>query len=365
MSNIYKGLALLLVLGLQAMTGVVPMAILGLLLIVALWVYREKYANHTLIIAIEYLLVLAVSALNPLTLILSSPLAFDLAARGLSLYIVLLVPAGLIYLQGEYLLAYGLLLIYSALSGYLSYTLQKKAASFREVYDSERRNRYSLEEAKSRLMHSAREAAHLAEMRERNRIARDIHDHVGHNLAGILLQMQVIEKLTKKDPEKARELLAQSISGLADAVKLIRETVHNLKPREQLGLDYIENIISMFKFCEVDFKHHGDIAVISASHTEIISSIIKEALTNAARHSNASFVEIELDVRERIVRLFIQDNGSGCGDIKEGMGISGMKERVRNAAGSLTINATDGFSIVCVLPREEKEGGAALEGADR
>ena len=100
----------------------------------------------------------------------------------------------------------------------------------------------------------------------------------------------------------------------------------------------------------MDFQHWGDLSQLSPSHAEMISAILKEALTNASRHSQATRVVVNREVRDNIVRLLIRDNGVGCEKIKEGMGLSGMRERVSNLG-----KLRDGFMIVAILPREEGE----------
>jgi len=85
--------------------------------------------------------------------------------------------------------------------------LLERKTTYQQAYDRERQTRYALEETKAKLLQAARKTAHLAEIRERNRIAREIHDSVGHKLAGILLLLQATAKVQGKDPEKAQGLL--------------------------------------------------------------------------------------------------------------------------------------------------------------
>lgn len=366
MGYVFKGLALLLVVALQAAGGTAAaLEIIGLLAVTALWIYREKYLRSPLSLLAEYPLLLLLSYHNPSFVVLFSAIAFDLATGGMYWYIGALMPPAVLLSGGEQMAAYVVFLALSGLSGHLYRVVRQKEFSFRQVYDRERTIRYSLEEANTRLLTAASEAAHLAEMRERNRIARDIHDHVGHNLAGILLQLQVVQKLRGSDPDRADQLLQQAIDSLSQSLHLLRDTVHNLKPREKLGLDYIRKVIENFRFCPVHFSHSGDFDSLSATHTAIITSVLKEALTNAARHSGATEMEISVDVRERIIRLFIKDNGRGCKTIREGLGISGMKERVQNAGGTVSISSRDGFMIVCILPRKGSTGGEDFEGPNR
>lgn len=357
MGVIFKLTALLLVLGLQVLgTTADALGVIGLLLLCGAWILREKYFNSLYLLWGEYGLIFLLSFLDFNNLILNSVLGYDLASYGKSKMLPLLLVAGLYHLRGEHLVVYIIILALSGFCGYLRCMLDKKEDSFKEIYDQERSIRYSLEETKARLMASSREAVSLAEIKERNRIARDIHDHIGHSLAGILLQLQAGIKSLGRDEDKAKELLNKSVVGLADSLDLLRDTVHNIKPRERIGLEYLNSVMANFQFCPVEFAHKGDVSTLWASHTEIISSILKEGLTNASRYSKATKVEVCLDIRESIVRFSIKDNGIGCNQIREGLGISGMKERVGNAGGTISFSSSDGFMIVCVLPRDKGRG---------
>ncbi|MFD0714103.1 sensor histidine kinase [Paenibacillus sp. GCM10027626] len=248
----------------------------------------------------------------------------------------------------------------------LAYVIRKsseEASRFTSTLDNERRLRYELEQAKAQLLHASKEIAGITEVKERNRIAREIHDSVGHNLAGTLIQLQAAYKIHGKDTEKAMSMISKSIDGLAHAVDLLRDTVHNIKPRESLGADYFRSMIGNYRFCPVDLKLSGDFNTIPPAHLELLSATIKEALTNTARYSFATMVNVTIDANENFTRLYVKDNGRGCENIKEGLGLSGMKERARNLGGNLSIHATDGFMIVCVIPRQE--GGEIVEIANR
>lgn len=360
MGYVVKGLAMLLVIVLLVLTTpvLIPFQVVALLILAALFIYRERYQNLPLLLIPEALIIWLLARENPAYLVLYTVTAYDLASLGHYYLAPLPVLPGFFFLTGPILAGFSALVAFAGISGFQGRTLKQRALASQEVYDRERRIRYSLEEAKGRLTQAAREAAHLAEIRERNRIAREIHDHVGHSLTGVLLQLQVIRKTIPQDPAAAQDLLQNSITTLAQSVELIRDTVHNIKPNTTLGLNYIQQIIENFKFCPVTFEPRGDFNSLSASHLEILSSIIKEALTNASRYSQASLIQIKLEARANILRLLIKDNGRGCAKIKEGMGLSGMRERVQNAGGTFSFTGSNGFMIVCVLPREDYQGGA-------
>lgn len=237
-----------------------------------------------------------------------------------------------------------------AIIAYLLKGIKNKQNEFRNTIDNERRLRYELEKTKAELLKSSMEAVHIAEVKERNRIARNIHDNVGHSIAGIFMQLQVVKKLYGKDDEKVEKILAQSINGLSNSLKVLRDTVHNIKPNENIGIEYIEKIIKDFVFCKVKFNYSGDTSLISAVNMEIITTNIKEALTNVSKYSRATKVEIKLDLNEKYIRLFIKDNGIGAPNMRYGLGLSGMEERVKNVGGNISISSENGFLIVCILP---------------
>ena len=329
----------------------------GLLILTAAYVVRTRYRNSLLLTGGEGILVIYLSGINPLHLAFLGVTAHDLAVRKMApLALVMVLPGGY-FLNHQWLLGYGLLLAVCTYAGLIQRQLDDARSTYLKAYDQERKNRYMLEETKNKLIQAAGETAHLAEIRERNRIAREIHDSIGHDLAGNLLQLQAAEKIMDRDPVKTRELIRKTVKGLAGSVELLRNTVHNIRPRQTLGWSHFEQIIDNFQYCPVDFTHQGSFALLTSHQVEILTAILKESLTNTARHSDATRMTVTLEVREKIIRLCVQDNGSGSVPVREGMGISGMRERVHHAGGSFSVNSRNGFMIVCILPREEERGG--------
>lgn len=236
---------------------------------------------------------------------------------------------------------------------------EDKETDYKNRLDEERRLRYELEETKAKLLNASRDIAHLTEVRERNRIAREIHDNVGHSIAGILIQLQAAGKLLESDRKKSGIILEKSINRLSETLTLLRDTVYNLKPKQTGGVQYLKSIIDNFGFCPVDFLFSGDGEDVTPGQWELSASIIKEALTNAAKHSKATKLTVAIAVNAETLNLDIQDNGIGCAQLKEGLGLSGMKERVFNLGGTLSISSGDGFRIVCDLPATRREGGGS------
>ena len=215
--------------------------------------------------------------------------------------------------------------------------------------DKERSRRLKLEAQADQSTKDSISAARLAEMTERARIAQNIHDHVGHEMHGALIALQTAKKLYEKDDPRTVELLSQSLSRLESASATLRETVHNLRPAYTIGPDTLVEICKSFAFCPVQITKSGDLS--NLAHWELLTANLKELLTNTAKHSNATDITVTLSGNEKYVRLTVKDNGTITKKTSQGLGLSGMKDRVHMAGGSLTISENSGFQVVCVLPK--------------
>ncbi len=338
--------------------------IVALLIVIAINIFKERYFNSILTELISFAAIAAGVMLEPVFGILFCIPVFDLVFEKAYVWVITVIAASIyfLYADNSFILVMLCMCLCSAAAFVLRH-LEEKEQKYRTILDEERRLRYELEQAKARLVNSSRETVYLAEIKERNRIAREIHDNVGHSIAGILMQLQASYKLYGKEDAKSKEILKKSIEGLSASLNVLRDTVYNIKPQETLGVEHIKNIIREFGFCPVEFTFSGNFSMVSAGHLEILYTNIKEALTNAYRHSQASKVEVAIDINDKYIRLYIKDNGIGCKNIKEGLGLSGMKERVWNAGGTISINKDNGFLIVCLIPRDGSGGSGVLEGS--
>ena len=218
----------------------------------------------------------------------------------------------------------------------------------RREYD-ERTQRLDLESLIADSSQDSQNAARLAELTERTRIAQDLHDHVGHEMHGALIAMQTAKKLHDKDDPRTGDLITQSLERLESASATLRETVHNLRPAQTISAETLGEICSGFKYCPVSFSKSGDLTGVM--HWELLASSLKELLTNIAKHSRATAADVRVDGNKDYVRLTVKDNGRAVKKPALGLGLTGMKDRVRMAGGTLTVNAGDGFWVVCVLPK--------------
>ena len=344
---------LLIILGFVVTTETVenpvPLLILGLVLLQLVY---EKYLSHKGFLALQVLILLYGVSIAPYMVLLFPLWVYDMVQikQVWGLFIPVVLGIYLENLEGFWILL--LLVSITAFASYGISTLLEKEQGLQQSFDEERRLRYQLEKQKMDLIQSNKKVQALTEAAERNRIAGEIHDNVGHEIAGVLMQLEVGEKLLERDPELSKRSISQAREKLANTLILLRNTVHNLKPKEKSGLQYLKEIIRDFEYGTIHFEHFGDFNRVSSLQYEVLGSNLKEALTNIQKYSGAENIVIKIEVMERLIRLYIKDDGIGCKtpSFNLGMGLKGMKERVENLGGHLSVDGKDGFLVVTILP---------------
>ncbi|KOA18203.1 sensor histidine kinase DesK [Clostridium homopropionicum DSM 5847] len=195
---------------------------------------------------------------------------------------------------------------------------------------------------------------YTSQIEERNKIAQEIHDNIGHTISGSLMQLEAVKLIMTKDEEKARGMLQNTIDILREGMESIRSTLRNIKPpMQQLGINKLKLIVSEFQLSsgmKVILIYDNKIEKIAHQHWKVINDNTKEALTNSIKYSKASKIEIKIEVLNRLVKVEVKDDGNGNLNIKKGLGILGMEERCENINGKLVVDGSDGFSIIMLLP---------------
>ncbi len=229
--------------------------------------------------------------------------------------------------------------------------------SFREeskkLRDTSRENELLNAEKTRRLIEKQDTEIHMATLKERNRIAREIHDNVGHLLTRSILQIGAIKTINRSP------ILNEPLDGLHEtlnaAMSNIRTSVHDLHD-ESLNLESAVRELSE-SAGELDITLHYDMEpIVPRDIKYCFLSIIKEAVNNTLRHGNATKMQITIQEHPAFYRLFIQDNGSGTvRGGKEGIGLTNMRDRVRKLDGNIRISSDDGFQILVSILKERRE----------
>ena len=206
--------------------------------------------------------------------------------------------------------------------------------------------------ARAELKRSALQAENQI-LEERASLSQTLHDKLGHNINGSIYQLEGVKILMDKDPEKAGQMVQAVIDQLRTGMDEIRAILRKERPdKKDLAL------LQLYKLCEdcnnkgveTDFQREGDISQISDGMWEVILDNAFEAVSNAMKYARCRHIDIRLLVMNKMVRCSISDDGVGCKEIKDGMGISGMRRRVRAAGGTLDFETEAGFTVTMLLP---------------
>ncbi|HHP7231473.1 MAG TPA: sensor histidine kinase [Xenococcaceae cyanobacterium] len=227
----------------------------------------------------------------------------------------------------------------------------------------ERQMRQQLTTAHEQLQQYAQKIEELAAVQERNRIARDIHDSLGHALTSLNIQMQTALKLWEKEPVKARSFLTQAQDLGKIAMQEVRQSVSTLRedaPEEKPLETKIETLIDDFRkgtglaIC-TSISRCGSIPLPIA---KTVYRIVQEALTNIFKYAQATEVQIQLSKTPEWVHLSIEDNGKGFDPNQNsaGFGLQGMKERVVTLQGQFQLKTSPGkgCSIEVAIPTSDE-----------
>lgn len=194
----------------------------------------------------------------------------------------------------------------------------------------------------------------LTVVEERNRIARDLHDTLGHNMTALIMQLQMAEHLMKEDASKAEGLLQSSTRTAKESLEGIRAVVETLRgPESALApADAIKRLVGDFSVktgIDIRLDIEGDAGVKASAANTALYHIIQEAITNAARHGKATRIAVGLAYSPDSVSFTVEDNGTGPESIKEGYGLKGIKERVEAFGGQVSYEMGEGFCIKGML----------------
>ena len=235
--------------------------------------------------------------------------------------------------------------------------------NFRQSRDDSEEHALLLSEKNKALLEKQDYEIYAATLRERNRIAREIHDNVGHVLSRSILMTAACKTINKNgalDP-----LLGNLEESLNGAMNSIRSSVHDLHDDAVNLEDAIKGLVKDFSFCPVTLTYDMSRQVPREVKYSLIS-ITKEGLSNVMRHSNADSVNILLREHPALYQLCIEDNGtlgSKIPDIQTdadsnkmetvsgGMGLSNIRDRVKALGGTVQITQEKGFRIFVTIPK--------------
>ncbi|MDG1418777.1 MAG: sensor histidine kinase [Maricaulis sp.] len=196
----------------------------------------------------------------------------------------------------------------------------------------------------------------LAAIAERERIARDLHDLLGHTLTMVAVKSQVAEKFLTTEPERAAREIREIRDASRGALQDVRKAVANM------GGTTLEEEIAhaghAFNAAGINFTVEGDIPDLDARRSQVLGLAVRETSTNIIRHSGARQACLQLQHDGQAVVVEMQDDGDG-GSIDEGSGLKGLRQRVEALNGRVVISLAAGFRISMHIP----DGKTGIKGA--
>jgi signal transduction histidine kinase len=194
---------------------------------------------------------------------------------------------------------------------------------------------------------------------ERRRIRGDLHDGLGPALATIVMGLEEVRAVHRADPERADALLVQLKGQAREAIDDIRSLVYGLRPPalDDLGLlEAIRQTVDATGACSelaVTLDGPLELAPVPAAIEVAAYRIVQEALTNVVRHAAATQADVTIRCAAGQLSIRIADNGRGLpADLVPGVGLTSMRERLRDIGGRLTMGSEGGTVIDAILPLE-------------
>ncbi|MBO5054881.1 MAG: hypothetical protein J6C64_00795 [Lachnospiraceae bacterium] len=260
-------------------------------------------------------------------------------AGGVNVYVQLIITLliGIIFIQNDFIAE--------------SYRKQMTEDNLTE--QSLKRNMYQREHE---MQEEVRKGLLMAEnqlLEERAQLSQTLHDKLGHSINGSVYQLEAIKVLMEKDPAASKNMIQAVIDQLRAGMDEIRAILRKERPEKyRLALLQLEKLCEECcqKGVEAQLVTEGELSGIPEKYLEIILDNAYEAVSNSMKYAKCTKIEIRIHVMNQMIRCSISDNGIGCNKITDGMGISGMRHRIREVNGILDFESGTGFKINMLLP---------------
>ena len=194
-------------------------------------------------------------------------------------------------------------------------------------------------------------------VKERKRITRDIHDTIGYTMMNLKMMMDAAIAMSSENSAELRELLeqakGQAKGGLSETRRALR-SLRAIESKRATGISAIQKLVNTFENAtgvkvQVEFSNMPWSTGIETDY--ILYHMVQEGMTNALRHGKATLIRILFWKEDSGIRISIQDNGEGSTEIKKGIGLIGMSERIEQRGGILNAyNIDGGFELSAWVP---------------
>lgn len=272
---------------------------------------------------------------------------------------IILFPLPLLGSMGlaSYVMHYAEIFIFLGFGASFNYVVQSQLRTTRML--EENRVQYKLIIEQNRVLQQyAKQVESVTLLQERNRVAGELHDTIGHHFTSVTVGLDAVSYLIDSDIEKAKEKINRLADVSRKGLEEIRRNIHQIAPSENdKALSVLLNQIAH------DFEEHTSTAVTFKSDSDdeipvpkniklVLIRCLQEALTNAKRHGEATKIIIQYQIRCHEVNLIVENNGHPIETLEPGFGLKTMKERIEELHGSLVITSgeSQGVTLKITLP---------------
>ncbi len=231
-------------------------------------------------------------------------------------------------------------------------TIEEVKALYKQLSDANE----ELQEANIKLEEYANIKGKMGETKERNRLAREIHDTLGHTLTGLSAGIDACITMIEYSPESTKEQLNMLSDVARNGIKEVRRSVNELRPDalERLNLEYAitKMIEEMNQLTSTKVEFYCDIENLKFDEDEenTIYRVIQESITNSIRHGHAHSITVNLTKIYSDIHISIKDDGIGCKNLHKGFGLKHIVERVEMLRGKVEFDGTNGFITKVIIP---------------
>lgn len=268
-----------------------------------------------------------------------------------------ILPMGIVFISGT--ISDSVQLIIAALIGIIYYQNDFVMESYRkqaqEDIVTEQKLKDNMNRREHELQEEVRKSFLMAENRmleERAELSQTLHDKLGHNINGSIYQLEAVKVLMEKEPEASKKMVQAVIDQLRSGMDEIRAILRKERPKK-----YKLAVLQLEKLCEecnqkgveAVLVTEGELKDIPEKILEVILDNAYEAVSNSLKYAKCTKIKISIRVLNQMIRCSISDNGIGCKEIIDGMGVSGMRKRVREINGIIDFETEAGFTINMLL----------------
>lgn len=196
----------------------------------------------------------------------------------------------------------------------------------------------------------------FGEKNERKRLARELHDTIGHALAGMAVGVDACITMIDKNPQLAKAQLKIISKAIRKGMKDVRNSLNKMRPdflqqyRLKEAIEKMKEEISDVTDLKINLNYQIDETGFETKIEDILFRVIQESITNSIRHGLATVVDIDIYKENNLLYLKIKDNGKGCKAINYGFGLKQMVERVSQIRGDINFYSENGFTTEIKIP---------------